>query len=131
MTRKRKRKQQRATPPVFVFTPASLKIAQDAMKELEQSSRRVKNSSAKLAFAQETIQNVKSKLAMMSTSMGFLCTTTFDYNEKIVIALAIQQYKIVFLSQPVTAQQQHELRICHHIEQFTLEQVEITFPTQD
>src|SRR4051812_43584072 len=118
MKRKRKRKQQRATPPVFVFTPASLKITQEAMKELEQSSRRAKGLPDKVVFAQETIQNVSSKLAMMSTSMGFLCTTTFDYNEKIVIALAIQQYKIVFLSPAETAQQQRELKICHHIEQF-------------
>lgn len=122
---KRKQKQKKTTPPVFVFTPESLKITQGAMRELEKSSRRSTGSPAKLAFAQETMQSVNGKLAMMSTSMGFLCTTTFDYNEKIVIVLAIQQYKMAFLSQPVTAQQQHELRVCHHIEQFIMEHLEI------
>lgn len=84
-----------------------------------------------MAFAQETMQEVKGKLDIMSTSVGFLCVTTFDYNEKIVIATAIQQYILEALFMPLTADQQRELKICKQVERFALDNLQITSQTQD
>lgn len=133
MNRKQKRKQKKsATPPVFVFTPASLKITQEAMKLFEQSLQRSKSLPEKIAFAQQTTRSVNDKLDKMSKSVGLLCLTTFDYNEKIVIGTAIQQYVVAFLPPPLTAEQQRELSICRQIERFAqVHKIEPSATTRD
>jgi len=132
MTRRQKEKQKKGTtPPIFVFTPAGIKVTQKAMKVFEQSLQQSTSLSEKMAFAHETMQRVKGKLDMMSTSIGLLCLTTFDYNEKIVIATAIQQYILEALFVPLATDQQRELKICKQVERFALDNLQITSQTQD
>ncbi|HEU5377872.1 MAG TPA: hypothetical protein VFV38_20805 [Ktedonobacteraceae bacterium] len=130
MTRKKKKKRH---PPVFVFTLEMIRIAQEAMKLFEQSFPCVDLPSSKTTFARETMQQVTGKLEAMSLSVGAVCLTTFDYNEKLVLAAAIRLYIFDLLATPSTAQQERKLERSRRIERFALEhlQVEHLRTTQD
>lgn len=118
MTRKKRKKNY---TPCFVFTPETISIAQRAMKLFEQSLRRVENQPAKVAFAEETMQQVNGKLDTMKILVGAICLTTFDYNEKIVIAAAIHLYMVDLLSVPSDSRRQRELQQCQRIKRFALD----------
>ena len=123
MARKnKKRKRQKQTPGfVFVFTVETITLAQKAMRLFEQSLGWAGSQSAQVAFAAETMQRVNGKLEAMRTSVGLLCLTTFDYNEKIVLAAAIQLYMLDVLATPLNAGRQRELHQCRKIERFALD----------
>jgi hypothetical protein len=93
---KRKKKKKRYIP-CFAFTPATIQIIQKALRLFEQSLQQADQQRPKVAFAEETMHRVKSKLDAMSASVGQMCLTTFDDNEKIVIATAIQLYTFLDL----------------------------------
>lgn len=122
---KKKYKVKRRGTRVFVFTPTSLILAQEAMKLYEQSLQRARGEPSKLAFARETMVVVNGKLDTMSTSVGALCLTTFDYNEKIVLATAIQLYTLELLTSPPTLQRERKLKECEKIQHFALDHLEI------
>lgn len=133
MKRKHKYKHKRRFTPVFVFTPTSLATTQEAMKIYELALLQSKNQSSKIVFAKEIMQVVNGKLDTMSRSVGALCLTTFDYNEKLVIATAIRLYTLELLAAPVTVQQERKLKECKQIERFALSNLKIELPgtTQD
>ncbi len=120
MTRKKKKKNYTPSPPCFVFTPETVTVTQKALKLFEQSLQRADHQRPKVAFAEETMNRVKGKLDAMCTSVGLMCLTTFDYNEKIVIATAIQLYTFDLLSTPSHSQREKELQKCRQIARFAL-----------
>ena len=109
-----KRKKKRSMP-CFVFTPETIQVTQEALNIFEQSLQREDRQRPKVAFAEETMNQVKDKLEEMSTSVGLMCLTTFDYNEKIVLVAAIQLYifDLNFLSS--TPQSVKKLQQCRKI----------------
>lgn len=116
MTRKKNKQPLRC----FTFSPEMIQLTQTAMTLLAESLARTEGPSEKVAFAEETMQQVKSKLDAMRTSVGVMCLMGFDCNEKIAIAAAIQLY---MLEPPATAasQREGELRRCQRIMQFALD----------
>lgn len=118
---KRKKRKQKKHTPYFVFTPETITITQKAMRLFEQSLGRAGSPPAKMEFAAETMQQINGKLEAMRTSVGLICLTTFDYNEKIVLAAAIQLYALDLLAVPLNARRQKELQQCQHIERFALD----------
>lgn len=111
---RKKRKKKRHTP-CFVFTPETLSITQKAIKLFEQPLQRADHQDAKVLFAEKTVQQVKGKLDKMEQSVGWMCLTTFDYNEKIVIAQAIRLYMFDTMALPSTTKRQRELQQCWQI----------------
>lgn len=107
--------------PVFVLTPESLAIAQQALKEFEQALQRTKGEPVRVAFAREVMQIVRDKLTALGTATGVPCLTTFDYNEKIVLATAMQLYRLALQAEQPTEQRASKLHACQCIEQFALE----------
>ncbi len=123
MTRKRAKLKKQM--PCFVFTLEMIGIAQEAMKLCEQSLQRTELLPPKMVFARETIQRVNDKFEAMSLSVDNLCLTTFDYNEKLVLAAAIRLYILDLLATPSTAQQEGKLKRSRQIERFALDQLQM------
>src|SRR5690348_222303 len=94
---------------------------QKALKSFERALQRADHQRPKVAFAEETMNQVKGKLDAMRASVGSLCLTPFDSNEKIVIATAIQLYTVDLLSVPFHARQERELQACRQIARFALD----------
>jgi hypothetical protein len=115
MKRKKKKK---SSIPCFVFTPETLAITQEALKLFEQPLQRVDQQSSKVALLEETIKQVQGKLDAMSTSVGALCLFTFDANEKLVIALAIQLFLLDLDTISSGPQRERKLKQCRQIERF-------------
>ena len=67
------------------------------------------------------MQQVNSKLAAMATSVGMMCLTSFDYNEKMVLAAAIQLYMLDLLVASASSQREKELQRCQQIMRFALD----------
>jgi hypothetical protein len=120
-----KRKKKKRSIPCFTFTLETIQITQKALKLFEQSLQRVDHQRPKVAFAEETMNQVKGKLEAMSTSVGLMCLTTFDYNEKIVIATAIQFYTLDLLSAPFHSQREKELQKCRQIARFAQDNLKL------
>jgi hypothetical protein len=123
MTRKRAKLKRQM--PCFIFTLEMVGIAQEAMKLCEQSLQRVELLPSKMTFARETIQRVNDKFKAMSLSGDSPCLTTFDYNEKLVLAAAIRLYILDLLANPSPAQQEGKLKKSRQIERFALDQLQI------
>jgi|GEM_PF-1877758 hypothetical protein len=111
MTRRKKPSQ---TAP-FVFTQETLHLTEEAITLFEQPLHRADRQNPKVALAEETIKQIKEKLALMKQSIGFLCLTTFDYNEKLLLVQALRAYSLVLLSLPMNAQQAREIHLCSRI----------------
>jgi hypothetical protein len=105
----------------FVFTPETIKLAQEAMKLFAQALTRAENQSAKAAFAREMMQQVNGKLDAMAKSVGVMCLTAFDYNEKIVLATSIQLYMLDLIAVSASSQREKELQRCRQIMRFALD----------
>ena len=112
MTRRKKPKR---SIPYFTFTPATIKITQDALKLFEQSLQRTDHQHPKKEFAKETMKQVNSKLDTMSQCASLLYLTTFDYNERVVITAAIHLYTINLMSSPSCPEREEELAKCQQI----------------
>lgn len=120
-----RKKHKQRTAPCFVFTPETIEIALKAMNIFEQSLHQIGSQSSKVVFAEETMRQVNGKLAAMNTSVGVICLTTFDYNEKIVLAAAIRLYALDLISVPSDAQHDKELQKCRQIEHFALAHLKV------
>ncbi len=105
----------------FAFSPETVKLLQEAMNVFSQSLSQVEEPSEKIAFASKMIQQVNEKLAAMLASVGVLTVTTFDYNEKLVIAAAIQFYMLEEKGATVYSQREKELQRCQQIMRFALD----------
>jgi len=113
MTRKkRKGKYQGAC---FVFTLETIQLTAEAIKLFEQPLQRADHRDAKVLFAEETIKQVKGKLDSMKKSVGQICLTSFDYNEKILLIQALRLYSFLLLSLPMNTQQTREIGQCQRI----------------
>lgn len=119
MSRKH-RNRTRTRPPLstFTFSPETVKLLQEAMKLFAQSLVRAEGQPEKAAFASEMVQQVNEKLAAMRASVGVMCLTKFDYNEKLVIATAIQFYMLEEKAVTVNSQREKELKRCQQIMRF-------------
>lgn len=111
------RKKSQQQPRCFVFTQETIKLAQEAMRVFAQGLLKLEREKQdeKVAFARETMQQVNSKLDALRTSVDVIAFTTFDYNEKIVIATAIQIYAVHLLATPLSTQRQRKLQLCQQI----------------
>lgn len=112
MARKKKKKWQ---APCFVFTLETIRLTEAAIELFEQPLQRADHRDPKVLFAQATVKQVKGKLDNMKTSVGLICLTSFDYNEKVVLIQALRLYSFLLLSLPVNAQQAREIRQCQRI----------------
>lgn len=118
----RKHKHRRRQPlRCFVFTPETMTLAQKAMQLFAQSLSKAESQPEKAAFAEAMMKQVNSKLAAMAVSGGMMHLTTFDHNEKMVLAIAIQLYMLDLHALSVSAQQDKELRQCEQIVRFALD----------
>lgn len=118
------RKHRNGTRPLlstFTFSPEMVKLLQEAMKVFSQSLTRAADQPEKVAFASETVQQINEKLAAMLTSIGVMCLTGFDYNEKLVIAAAIQLYLLEPLTASVSSQREKKLKQCQQLMRFALD----------
>jgi hypothetical protein len=152
---KRKGNRQGNQQHMLVFTPESLHLAQEALKVFERTFQHTTgmtydpliqeikrgeqtpqraSSAASDTFTWETMEHVKQKLALMSSSVGAMCLTTFDRNEKLVLAASLHMYILVeIIPQPYTAQTQRARQICQEMAQDALQGlgVQLHVPTQD
>jgi hypothetical protein len=103
----------RATP-CFVFTPETITLLEKAIAIFEEPLAGANHQDTTLAFAEETIQQVKTKLANMKQSVGEMCLTSFDFNEKIVIRQSVLLYSLDLLELP-GPKPAKELRQCRRI----------------
>ncbi|HEU5383351.1 MAG TPA: hypothetical protein VFV38_48745 [Ktedonobacteraceae bacterium] len=114
MGRKRKKRQ----PGCFVFSPEMVTLLQEAMKLFAQALTRAEDQSEKVAFAREMMQQINGKLDAMSISVGATCLMSFDANEKVVIATAIQLYLFDVVAVPEHSQRAKEFERCQHLLRF-------------
>ncbi len=112
------RKKRAAAVPYFIFTPETITLAQLALGTFELALQHTEEQASQVAFAEETLQEVKHKLDAMQASTGALGLTTFDANEKIVLAAAIQLYTLDLLATPASAQRERALKRCQRLARF-------------
>lgn len=116
MTRKKGKHQRNSRiAPCFVFTPETVTLVEKAVAVFEEPLSRADHKEEKIAFAEETVQQVKAKLANMKQSVGEMCLTTFDYNEKIIIRQSLLMYSIDLLEELPGLRQAKELQQCRRI----------------
>jgi CMP-N-acetylneuraminic acid synthetase len=116
----KKKWRDRKQTPIFVFTVQTVDLVLKAVALFEQPLQRADRSNEKVMFADETIRSVKQKLERMKHSVGAICLTGFDYNEKIIIRHAMLVYTIDLLDENPSPQRDRELRQCRIIaEHFT------------
>ena len=101
--------------PCFVFTPETVMLLEKAIAIFEEPLARANHQDTKIAFAEETVQQVKAKLANMKHSVGEMCLMTFDFNEKIIIRQSILLYSIDLLEELPGPKQAKELQQCRRI----------------
>lgn len=108
-------KQNDASEVARLLTQEAVTITQKALKLFEQSLRRIDCQSPQIAFAEETMNRVKSKLDAMSRPISHMRLTTFDYNERLVLAAAMELYMLDLHVFPATSQRARELHQCQQI----------------
>lgn len=114
MGRKRKKQPFRC----FVFSPEMVRLLQEAMKLFAQALTRAEDQPEKVAFARAMMQQINGKLEAMSRSVGAMCLVSFDANEKIVIATAIQLYLFDVVAVAEHSQRTKELERCQQLLRF-------------
>lgn len=120
MSRKQKKRQSQRIH-CFTFSPEMIHLIQEAMKLFAQALAKGEGQPEKVAFARETMQQVKHKLDAMRASVGVMCLTGFDYNEKMVIATAIRLYMVDLRAASASCQRERELKRCQRIMGFALD----------
>lgn len=105
----------------FTFSPETVKLLQEAMKVFSQSLTGAEEQPEKVAFASEMVQQVNEKLAAMRASVGVLTVTKFDYNEKALIAAAIQFYRLELRAASASPQREKELKRRQQLLRFALD----------
>lgn len=109
----RKKKKRVKSAPCFTLTPQMIAVVQKGLRLLEQPLEHADTYDGKIAFAQETMVRVKGKLTMLLASAGTGHTTTFDYNEKVMITSAVQLYSMILVVRPSSERQAKELQACY------------------
>jgi hypothetical protein len=99
----------------FAFTPETIKLTEEALTLFDQPLQRADHRDTKVRFAEETMKRVRGKLDAMKKSVGFMCLTTFDYNEKVVLAQALRLYSIDLSFSSVDERQARKIRQCRRI----------------
>jgi hypothetical protein len=120
----RKKRKRTKKIPIFPFTRTSLVLAREAARVYEHVLQRARGEASQLAFARETLSSLCGKLDTMLTA-NILGLTVFDYNERIVLATAIQLYAIELRSGPPTPQREKKLKECGQVYYFALANLEI------
>ncbi len=110
MSRKKKSRKYQVT--CFIFTQETIKLTEEALKLFAQSLQRADHQDAKVLFAEETLKRAKSKLDAMKKSIGL---TSFDYNEKLLLAQALHMYIVDISFSPVNERQARDIRQCKRI----------------
>jgi|SRR5579883_42684 hypothetical protein len=105
----------RKATPIFAFTLQTVDLTLKAVALFEQTLQRANPLDEKVVFAAAVMQSVRQKLEAMRHSVGAMCLTGFDYNEKIVIRHALLAYRIELLATPPTPRRARELRQCQVI----------------
>lgn len=120
--RRRKRKQPKRAP-CFVLTPETIMLTQQALQRFEAPLGQANDQEAKVAFAQETLQQIKGKLEAMKQSIGALCLITFDANEKVILTAALRLYLLELIAAPRSPRRAKALSACYKLlAQFQIEQ---------
>lgn len=101
--------------PCLVLTQERITLTQKALQYLEEPLSRANHQEVKVAFAEETMQEVKKKLAAMQQSVGALCLITFDANEKVLLTLALRLYHLKLIAMPRTPQRAKALSACNKL----------------
>lgn len=101
--------------PFFTFTPQMIYVVQKGLRLLEAPLEHANICDVKVAFAQETMVQVKGKLSALLASACTAHTTTFDYNEKIMITSAVQLYSLFLVGRPPSEQRAKELQDCYQL----------------
>jgi hypothetical protein len=112
MARSRKKKRKQRQPPYFVFTTQTIDITAKALQRFERSLHQADHRNEKVVFAEQTMQQIKGKLAALQRSVNVLGLTAFDYNERIILTQAVRMYMLELLSAPQTAKNARELSLC-------------------
>lgn len=112
MARKKREKHQTT---IFTFTLETIKLTEEAIKLLNQPLQRADRQNTKVLFAEETMQQVKSKLNTMKQSVGLMSLTGFDYNEKIILIQSLHLYSLILSSLPDNGQNEWKIRQCKRI----------------
>lgn len=99
MSRKKRIRKYQVT--CFAFTLETIKLTEEALKLFDQSLQRADHRDTKVLFAEETMKRVKGKLDAMKKSVGLMCLTSFDYNEKLLLAQALHMYIVDVSFSPV------------------------------
>lgn len=110
MTNNKSEKQEQA--PDVVLTLEIIALAEEALELFERPLRRADHRDAKVPFARKTVEQVKSKLAVMRSSASLPHLIGFDYNEKIILIHALRLYCMYLLSFPQDAPHIELIRIC-------------------
>jgi hypothetical protein len=113
MTRKKRRRKGQIA--CFAFTLETIKLTEEAIKLLDQPLQQADHRDTKVLFAEETIKQVKDKLTKMKRSIGLMCLTSFDYNEKILMIETLRAYSLLMSSLPGNDRQAREIRQCQRI----------------
>jgi hypothetical protein len=113
MTRKKRKKKPQIA--IFAFTLETIKLTEEAIKLFDQPLQQADHRDTKVVFAEETMQQVKDKLNTMKQSVGLMCVTSFDYNEKIMLIQALRAYSLLLSSLPANDRQAREIRQCKRI----------------
>lgn len=116
---------------IGIFSPAEIRLAQEAVKAFEDWLHQAGNQEPKKAYAEETVILLKSKLERLRTAS--IHQELFAYNEHVVLFAAIQDYMETLRADPPTPQRAERLRQCAHIKLFASQAFEATrpHPTQD
>ena len=114
MGRKKRFKKRRIV--TFVFTLETITTVKQALKLLRaQIDVHTSDGDDKVAFAAKTIQSVTTKLEGMEQSIGRLCLTSFDYNEKVILIQAIRMYVAYLFSTRESNGRSKELQRCYQL----------------
>lgn len=107
----------------FIFSLAQVELVQQVMRRFTYALTGATRQPEKVALATETMQQINARLAAMrrAAASGEMYTTTFDYNEKVVIAAAIQLHMVELLGLPASPQREQELQDCRQIMCFALD----------
>jgi hypothetical protein len=116
---------------IGIFSPAEIRLAQDAVKAFEDWLHQAGHQEPKKAYAEETVILVKSKLERLRAAPNH--PELFAYNEHLVLFAAIQDYMETLRADPPTPRRAERLRQCAHIKRFASQAFEAIRPqaTQD
>lgn len=108
----RKKKEKEDAVPSVILTPDSITLMQVALALFELPLQQADHRDANVALAQETFEQVKSKLTALKQSVGLPPLIGFDYNEKIILTSALRLCCMSLLSTPQDAQGAEQIREC-------------------